>query len=312
MSIDSACCFGGTPFMRDKGELRNMKTYESLTKLHPCLSDSLGEYGRIHLPVCPACNLSCRYCSRTYDTESVRPGKSRGILPLNMVAETIDKALRLCPEITTVGIAGPGDTLASAHALEAFRIVDRAFPNLIKCMSTNGLLLPQKVEEIVQVHVDAVTVTVNAVTERIQAQINKKIWYRDKWIEGEEAAKILINNQLEGIRRLSEQGILVKINTVLIPGINDAHIGDIAKTVSAAGAKIYNIIPLIPQADMKDIPAPGCEMLHDARSAAEGSLKIFSHCQHCRADAVGRLGKEDIGSQIYGNLVFAKENFSHG
>lgn len=292
--------------------MEKQKTYELLTRRHPCLSDSLGEYGRIHLPVCPDCNLACRYCSRTYDTESVRPGKSRGILPLEMVADCIQKALRLCPEISTVGIAGPGDTLASAHALEAFQIVDQAFPDLIKCMSTNGLLLPEKIEEIAQVRVNAVTVTVNAVDEKIQAQINKKIRYHDEWIFGEAAAGILIKNQLEGIRSLSEQNILVKVNTVLIPGVNETHIGEIAKTVSAAGAKIYNIIPLIPQADMKDLPAPDCKMLHGARKAAEGSLKIFSHCRHCRADAVGRLGKEDIGSRIYGDLVLAKENFSHG
>ena len=53
--------------------------------------------------------------------------------------DILEKALKVCPEITVAGIAGPGDTLASDHALETFRKVKENFPQLIKCMSTNGL-----------------------------------------------------------------------------------------------------------------------------------------------------------------------------
>ena len=285
---------------------------QRLEKIHPCLSDVIGEYGRLHLPVSPACNLRCRYCERCFDERQDRPGVSRGILPLDEIPGVLEKALDLCPEITTVGIAGPGDTLASSHALEAFRIIDRDWPQFVKCMSTNGLLLAEKTEEIISVHVDTVTVTVNAVDPKIQCQINQGIYYHQKWYMGEEAARILIHNQIEGIRRLSAAGILVKVNTVLIPGVNDDHIGELAKSVSEAGARIYNIIPLIPQAAMAASQAPDCDSLQQARQDAAGFLKIFAHCRHCRADAAGRLGGEDFGHLIYGNRVFAKENFSHG
>ena len=171
-----------------------MKNFHLLKQNHPCFSDTPGEYGRIHLPVSPVCNLCCRYCERSFSDMLERPGRSRGILPLDKAGDALKKALDLCPEITTVGIAGPGDTLASFHALEVFRMVDKDYPDLIKCMSTNGLLLNEKAEEIAETHVDSVTVTVNAVEPEIEAQINNRIWYQEEWIRGNEAAKCLISN----------------------------------------------------------------------------------------------------------------------
>jgi nitrogen fixation protein NifB len=97
---------------------------------------------------------------------------------------------------------------------------------------------------------------------------------------------------------------------VLIPGLNDIHIEEIAKTVKEAGASIYNIIPLIPQHELADFPAPTCEELGDARQAAENHLPVFRHCQHCRADACGVPGKSDLSSKLYNTAV--PETFSHG
>ncbi len=234
------------------------------------------------------------------------------ILPAEEVPEIIEKALSLCPEITTVGIAGPGEALASPHAIRAFSLTDRHFPGLIKCLSTNGLMLPKRVSELVSVHLDSVTVTVNAVDPAIQARINDGIRYGGRFIGGIRAAQILIENQLTGIRMAADAGILVKINTVLIPGVNDGHIEEIAKETAGAGAVIHNIIPLIPQAGMADFPAPGCAAIDRAREAAGKYMDVFRHCRHCRADAAGRLGKEDFGKELYGARVFEEQPFSHG
>lgn len=283
-----------------------------LRQQHPCLNRNPGGTGRIHLPVCPDCNLSCRYCSRVFRNAGQVPGLSRNILPVERVSETIGKALSLCPEITTVGIAGPGDTLAGPKALEAFKIVDKEYPELIKCMSTNGLLLPEKTEEISDIHLDSLTVTVNSIDPDIQARIIDRIFYHGQTIKGKEAAEILIANQLNGIKKAADAGIFVKVNIVLIPGINDEHVGEVAKAVSEAGAKLLNVIPLIPQAAMSDVPAPDCEMLDNARRAVAEHIEVFEHCRHCRADAVGRLDKEDLGRLVYEDLKLEDEPFSHG
>ena len=125
--------------------------------------------------------------------------------------EILEKALKLCPDITVAGIAGPGDTLATGYALDTFKLVKKEFPQLIKCMSTNGLLLDERADEIIDVGIDSLTVTVNAVDPEIEAQLNDYIIYHGEKIEGVEAAKILIKNQLNGIKKVASAGITMKL-----------------------------------------------------------------------------------------------------
>ena len=287
-------------------------TYENLQKSHPCLGGQKNNAGRIHLPVSPGCNIACRFCDRTMNDVEERPGVTSKILKPEECEEILDKALKICPDIKVAGIAGPGDTLASDYALETFKIVKEKFPHLIKCMSTNGLLLSERAQEIIDVGIDSLTVTVNAVDPEIESKLNAYIIYHGKKIEGVEGAKILIKNQLEGIRKIADAGITVKVNTVLVPEINGGHIEKIAKTVKEAGAKIYNIIPLIPQHELKNCRAPVCAEIDAARTAASKYIDVFRHCQHCRADAVGVPGKSEFGDQIYQRRLNVKETFSHG
>ena len=284
---------------------------ETVFKEHPCFGPCKQNKGRIHLPVAPGCNIECRFCDRKINDDEQRPGVTSTVLEPEEAAHFIDLALEKCPEITVVGIAGPGDTLATDRALKTFRLIKDRYPKLIKCMSTNGLLLDEKADEVIEL-VDTLTVTVNAVDPEIEAKINNRIVYHGKIYTGTEAAEILIKNQLSGIRKVSKAGTLVKVNTVLVPGVNDEHIEDVAATVKTAGASIYNIIPLIPQNEMKDLKAPTCEELYKARAEAEIYINVFRHCQHCRADACGVPGVYDIGASLYKDRLNVKETFSHG
>ena len=85
-----------------------MRTFETLREQHPCMSGRAGETGRIHLPVSPGCNIHCRYCKRTFTLSEERPGTCQRVLPVEEVPGIVERALALCPQITTVGIAGPG------------------------------------------------------------------------------------------------------------------------------------------------------------------------------------------------------------
>lgn len=292
------------------------KSFTELKESHPCFGQGRAATGRIHLPVCPGCNIACRFCERSLNDTENRPGVTAKVLKPEETIPLIKKALEISPEIKVAGIAGPGDTLASENALKTFRLIDKEFPQLIKCMSTNGLLLSQRAEDIIATGIDSLTVTVNAVNPEIEAQLNDYVIWQGKKIEGVEGARILIKNQLEGIRKIAQAGITIKVNTVLVPRINGSHIEEIARTVAAAGAKKYNIIPLIPTAKLADEPAPTCQEIHAARAAAGKHIELFLHCNHCRADAVGVPGRTEFSRQIYaqfGNTGAAlKENFSHG
>lgn len=282
---------------------------EKASQKHPCFGDHCNtQNGRLHLPVSPACNIQCRFCRRAINQTENRPGVSGKVLQPEQAADIVKKALQLCPEITVAGIAGPGDTLATDDAIRTFAAIHKEYPDLIKCLSTNGLLLPQKAAQLQAVGVKTITVTVNAVSPVILDRIVSHVVFEGVRHTGAEGAEILIYQQLEGIR-LASTFALVKVNTVLIPGVNDHHIAEIAKTVKEAGAHIYNIIPLIPQHEFANTAAPTCDALYTARKDAEEHIKIFRHCQHCRADAFGIPGVSDFAAQLYEGSV---ETFSHG
>ncbi|MDR0984762.1 MAG: radical SAM protein [Ruminococcus sp.] len=296
-------------------EIKNnsVKSFKEITLSHPCFSvGAKPNKGRVHLPVSPGCNIACKFCKREISDTEIRPGVASSIISPQEAIEVVRKAVALCPDITVAGVAGPGDTLATTYALETFRLIRQEFPDIIKCMSTNGLLLPDFADEIIEVGIDSLTVTVNAIDPLIQAKICSEIFYHGKKYERTQAAEILINNQLIGIEKLSKAGITVKVNTVLIPKINAEHITSVAKKVSELGAKIYNIIPLIPQNELSWCSAPDCSLISKVRTEAEQYIKVFKHCQRCRADAVGTLGGEDFSAKIYSRKINAENTFSHG
>jgi len=159
-------------------------------------------------------------------------------------------------------------------------------------MSTNGLLLPESIDRLYELGLHSLTVTINAVDPEVGAQIYRHIIYHGKHYTGVEGARILINNQFEGLKRAGELGLTIKVNTVLTPGINDSQIPLIAKRVKELGAFVMNIMPIIPQAELAHVVAPTEEYLGQVRKANEGTIGQFAHCKQCRADAIGLIGKD--------------------
>jgi nitrogen fixation protein NifB len=288
-----------------------------IAAVHPCFSGGANmTKGRIHLPVSPACNIQCRFCRRAFNKAEHLPGVTAGLLKPEEAAALVRRALELCPDITVAGIAGPGDTLATPHALKTFEYIHREFPDLINCMSTNGLLLERYAEDVRRAGVKTLTVTVNAVDPLILEAICSHIILDGKKYEGAEGAEILIEAQKRGIRAAAGLGIFIKINIVLIPDVNSDHIAEIARTAGELGAGIINIIPLIPRHEFAGMTPPGCDELAAARQAAEAYLPVFRHCRHCRADAAGILGRGDLAELLYAGAAAEyrglEQTFSHG
>lgn len=288
------------------------ENYSHLIRKHPCLSEEAHvRYGRVHLPVSYDCNIQCDFCIRKLNTKEKRPGVAYKVMTPEESIDIVRKAVELCPEIEVIGIAGPGDTLASEHAVETFLKVRSEYPDKIFCLSTNGLMLPTYADKLVDAGVQTISVTVNAVEPEILSKIVSRVLWEGKTLTGIEAAERLIHSQLAGIRLASKNGILVKTNAVLIPGVNDSHIREIAETVKNAGASVLNIIPLIPQGKFKNTPAPSCIALANARKEAESVIPVFRHCKQCRADACGIPGKNiDLSTLLYGYVT--ENTFSHG
>ncbi|MBA1341179.1 MAG: FeMo cofactor biosynthesis protein NifB [ANME-2 cluster archaeon] len=270
-----------------------------LTSVHPCYNEKMHfKTARIHLPVAPKCNIQCGYCVRRIDKCEHRPGVSSGIINPQEALERVDKYVKEMDNLKVVGIAGPAESLANDATFETLRMVHEKYPELIECIASNGLLLSEKIDELKAVGVNSVTVTVNAVNPETAAKIYKWVQYHDKTYKGLEAAELLLEKQWEGIKAAVEAGLVVKINTVLLPEINKDEIEDIAKKGAEYGAFIMNIIPLIPLYDFEDSEPPTCDDLKEVRELAGKYLPQFRLCQQCRADAVGVPGAEPCGSPV--------------
>ena len=274
----------------------NQKLLEK-TQKHPCYSaDAHHKYARIHLPVAPRCNIQCNYCSRKFDcVNESRPGVTSEVLTPELAAEKFSWVKSDIAELSVVGIAGPGDALAEwLSTKQTIQRIKRINPAMIFCLSTNGLLLPELAPEIVQLGVEHVTVTLNTLDIQIGAKIVHHIFYHGKVYQGVEAARILLKNQLTGIKYLTEHGILVKVNIVMIKGINDTHIPLVVKKVKELGVFITNIMPLIPApgSAFEHFPQTSMKEINDLRNTCQLELQQMRHCQQCRADAIGRLGED--------------------
>lgn len=267
--------------------------FAHITKVHPCFNEKFHDkVGRIHVPIVPKCNIQCNFCTRELNKCERRPGVASRVMSVDDAMKHVEKIIKEMP-IAVVGVAGPGDALFNKETFEFFKKVDEKFPDIIKCISTNGLLLPDKADELADLHVNTITVTVNAISPEIGSKIYSQVYYNGKLYKGEEAFKLLSKKQLLGIKKASKKGIIVKVNSVLIPRLNDKHVLDIAKAVKKQGASLMNIIPLIPLYKFKDYPRPTCAQLSEVRDAVEEIIPIFRACMQCRADAYGIPGKED-------------------
>lgn len=252
---------------------------------HPCFSNSGEGAARMHLAVAPRCNIKCGFCKPTVSpcAHGCTPGVSKRLLTPEEAEARVRQALEeQGVDIGIVGIAGPGEPLYNLETFQTIALIRRRFPKIHVCLSTNGLLLPQSVELIRQLGVETLTVTVNAATPSVGARIYESVM----GTPGEEGARLLMERQWQGISLAVRAGLVVKINSVFVPGINDAELPQIARQGRQEGVNIQNIIPLIPRERFAQRHSPDQCELHRVREEAGWSLEQFERCRRCRADAV--------------------------
>jgi nitrogen fixation protein NifB len=202
------------------------------------------------------------------------------------------------PRISVVGIAGPGDPFANPEeTLGTLRLIRKEFPQLLLCLSTNGLALAPYLDDLAELQVTHVTITVNAVDPKIGQKIYG--WVRDRKIiyRGMEGANLLLERQLSAIRGLKSRGITVKVNTIVVPSVNDHHVEEIARKMAEMGVDVLNCMPMYPNKDtpFEGMGEPGKEMMDVIQERAGLHLPQMKHCTRCRADAVGLLGEDRSG-----------------
>jgi len=263
---------------------------------HPCFGGDHNKTGRIHLPVAPGCNIKCGFCERRFDcANESRPGVTSRVLTPEQGLERVRLVMRhpkVGERLKVVGIAGPGDPLFNENTFRTFELVRTELPQMHLCLSTNGLLLPEKLERLLDVGVHSITVTVNALTPETGAKVYEWVRFGGHKLTGAEGAAVLLDAQLAGIRLAHEAGLMVKVNHVYIPGVNDHETLPLAVKARELGADVMNVLPLIPCGMFRGQEPPGDAVMEMVRDQCELILSQARHCKQCRADAVGLIGQD--------------------
>jgi nitrogen fixation protein NifB len=270
---------------------------------HPCFDNAARlKYARVHLPVAPKCNVQCNFCDRRFDcANESRPGVTSALLNPEQAARYVDDVVLRDASIRVVGIAGPGDPLAQApKTLETLRLVRERYPEMLLCVATNGLALPENAEALADLHVSHVTVTVCAVDPDIGGKIYKWVKDGNDILRGREAGERILKAQRAGIAALVKSGVMVKINSILVPGVNDHHIEDVAREMASLGAARFNCLPMrpVPTTPFGNLEEPSKDTVHKLRALCGQYLPQMEHCSRCRADAVGRIGHVPSEEQL--------------
>jgi len=265
---------------------------------HPCFNiEAKGTYGRVHLPIAPKCNIQCNYCNRKYDcVNESRPGVTSAVLSPEQAVHYVGILRKKMPNLSVIGIAGPGDPFANANeTLETLRLIKEKMPDMLFCLSTNGLELEPYIDEIANLGVTHVTITMNGLDPEALGKIYSWVRLGKKVYRGSEAGRVLLEQQLKCIPLLKAKGIIVKINTIVLPGYNDLMIKPLAEKVSHLGADLMNCIPVHPNAEtvFENIEEPDKKLMARHKIQISEFIKPMTHCARCRADAAGLLGQDD-------------------
>ncbi len=264
---------------------------------HPCWSCNRdGLWARIHLPVAHSCNVKCAYCDHRLDASAHMPvpGRSRKVMtPAQAVKATLDE-IEKNPNLRIVAISGPGEPLACPQTFETLRGVRALSAEIEFCLSTNGVLLEEKTKRLVELGARTISVTMSTVSPETASQIYEWAMIDGKRLTGPEMEQKIIDAQLRGISSATKSGVFVKVNSILIPEMNGEQMESLARALRDAGARLQNIVPLIPFDNMVKERPPTQNELQDARNRASRFMEQFHHCKQCRSDVVGIPGADRI------------------
>jgi len=261
----------------------------ALAAEHPCYTETARlHHGRLHLAVAPRCNLGCRYCERAIGAKADSVGgpgtAARVLTPAEAVARVDEVQAK--GWLRVVGIAGPGEPLANPATLTTLRLLRQAHRDIILCLSTNGLRLEAALPGLLAAGLRSLTVTINTTRPETAAQLYDWAVIEGDRIVGPAAAPEVLSRQWRGLAAAVGAGLLVKVNSVLIPGITETDMEAVALRAGAIGAHRHNIMPLIPRGRMRDRRAPTPDEMEQVRAQCEPWLPQFRACTQCRADVI--------------------------
>jgi nitrogen fixation protein NifB len=211
--------------------------------------------------------------------------------------EAINRAtteLKRISKLKIVAISGPGEPLANEETFVTLKEIRNKHKDVKFCLSTNGVKLEENAEILYEIGIESVSVSVSALNPNIVSKIYEWANIDGQLLKGRKMAELILQKQLKGIEKTVELGMIVKVNTILIPDINMLEMKDLSKRLANTGVSLQNIVPLISNPSIPDLKPPTENELVDARRIASEHLPQFTHCKQCRSDVVGIPGDDRI------------------
>ena len=210
--------------------------YGSMPSL-PCFSPEIaGVRTLLWLPVAPACNMRCVSCARRSGrpAESVSQGAS--LSPEDAI-ERVSARMERGEVFAGVVLWGPGEPLVNAATYTVLRSLHWLYPDLPVTVCTNGILLPERLEELVRTGVSRLVLSINAVTPEAAERIYESVNYRARQYSGKAAADLVLQQQWNGLENAVEAGLSVTVYTAVMDGINAQEVNDISTRAKKIGAE---------------------------------------------------------------------------
>jgi nitrogen fixation protein NifB len=222
------------------------KTVSHESAKHFCASGRRSS-GRVHLPVAPKALARVRFSPETSLPRALSPDQA-----LNW----LDYLAGEGEVIQVVNLNGPGDPLATPDfTTQTLAALRAKYPGLSLCLSTLGLGAAEMGYALAEFGLAHVSVIMDAVDPKVAEGIYSWIRPGTKTLPLPEAARVLVEEQAEGIRALVNAGLKVQVKTTLYPGINSEHISDIAEKAAKLGVSHMKLFPFLAKDDEHPRPA---------------------------------------------------------
>ena len=190
----------------------------------------------MRLTAAPRHLAMCRYTS-----QGGQPDEA--LSPAQCVA-ALQKALaegKAPPEIV---VSGPGDPLAEARrTLDLLEAVRGVAPGVPVRLVTAGLGLAAVADELRDLGVGLVTVQVNAVSAEMAQALYAWVRPGVLTLRAAEAAEALLAGQREAIKALRDADVAAEVEFLLVPGVNAAHVAEVAAWAAGFGAQGLSVLP---------------------------------------------------------------------
>jgi nitrogen fixation protein NifB len=192
--------------------------------------------------------MRCIVCSRRPDRAADSFAQGTSLPPDDAVARTVN-AVERREGVTGVMLWGPGEPLVNASTYVVLRRLQWLYPDLPVTVCTNGILLPDRLEELVRSGVKRLVVSINAVAASTAECIYESVNYRTRQYTGTAGAELVLQQQWNGLENAVEAGLSVSVYTAVMDGINEQEVSEIARRAKEIGAEMTVTAELDVQAD---------------------------------------------------------------